>query len=240
MAAEVQFKGIREGLLVTLGDSAWPDLEQELFAEIGRQGDFLKGAKLILDVNAHSINAASMSRLRDQIADHGLSLWGVLSLSPLTERSAQAMGLATRIFEGTADVETEFEEEENDITNEPAGQTEPDSGLMVRHTLRSGAQVNSAGHVTVIGDVNPGAQIIAGGNVVVWGRLRGMVHAGAAGDEEAVVCALDLSPTQLRIATHIAIPPTERGGAAPEIAFVRNGQVVAETWSPQQLAVMNN
>jgi septum site-determining protein MinC len=238
MTLAVQFKGIREGLLVTLGDGAWPDLEQELFAEIGRQGDFLKGAKLILDVNAHSLNAASMGRLRDQIADHGLSLWGVLSLSPLTDRSAQAMGLATRVFEGTTEAEPEFEE--NDKASEPSKAAEADNGLMVRHTLRSGAQVNSAGHVTVIGDVNPGAQIIAGGNVVVWGRLRGMVHAGASGDEGAVVCALDLSPTQLRIAAHIAIPPTERGKATPEIAFVRDGNVVAEAWAPQQLAVMNN
>ncbi len=238
MAAQVQFKGIREGILVTLGEGVWPDLEQELFAEIGRQGDFLKGAKLILDVNAHSLNAATMSHLRNQMADLELSLWGVLSLSPLTDRSAQAMGLATRIFDGSADAETEFEEDET--ANETRGPAEADSGLMVRQTLRSGAQVNSAGHVTVIGDVNPGAQIIAGGNVVVWGRLRGMVHAGAAGDEEAVVCALDLSPTQLRIATHIAIPPTERGETVPEIAFVKDGQVVAETWAPQQLAMVNN
>ncbi len=238
MAAQVQFKGIREGILVTLGDGAWPDLEQELFAEIGRQGDFLKGAKLILDVNAHSLNAAAMSRLRDQMADLALSLWGVLSLSPLTDRSAQAMGLATRIFDGRAEAESEFEEDET--AKETSGPDEVDSGLMVRHTLRSGAQLNSAGHVTVIGDVNPGAQIIAGGNVVVWGRLRGMVHAGAAGDEEAVVCALDLSPTQLRIATHIAIPPIERGETVPEIAFVKDGQVVAETWAPQQLALVNN
>jgi septum site-determining protein MinC len=83
----------------------------------------------------------------------------------------------------------------------------------------------------VIGDVNPGAQIIAGGNVVVWGRLRGLVHAGAEGDESAVVCAMDLAPTQLRIAGHIAIPPQERGEPRPEIAFVKNGEVVAEEWN---------
>ncbi len=231
MAPEVQFKGIREGLLVTMSDGAWPDLEQELFAEIGRQGDFLKGAKLILDVDAHSLNAASMGRLRDQVSDQGLSLWGVISLSPLTERSAQAMGLATRIHEDSpeAEAEPEFvEEDEIAESNEPSA----DSGVLFKRTLRSGAQIKHGGHVTVIGDVNPGAEIIAGGNVVVWGRLRGLVHAGAAGDENAVVCAMDLSPTQLRIAGHIAIPPSERGEPGAEIAFVRDGQVVAESWLP--------
>jgi septum site-determining protein MinC len=84
--------------------------------------------------------------------------------------------------------------------------------------------------VIVIGDVNPGAEIVAEGDIVVWGRLRGMVHAGADGNDEAVVCALDLAPTQLRIADKIAIPPQERGEAKPEIAVVRGNQVVAESW----------
>ncbi len=233
MPTEVQFKGVREGLLVTMGDGAWPDLEEELFAEIGRQGDFLKGAKLILDVDAHSLNAASMARLRDQVSDQGLSLWGVISLSPLTERSAQAMGLATRIHEGTLEAEAEPEfVEDDEVAIETSNVTDADSGVLFKRTLRSGGQIKHSGHVTVIGDVNPGAEIIAGGNVVVWGRLRGFVHAGAAGDDSAMVCAMDLSPTQLRIAGHIAIPPSERGEPGPEIAFIRDGQVVAESWLP--------
>lgn len=233
MAAEVQFKGVREGLLVTMGDGAWPELEQELFAEIVRQGDFLKGAKLILDVDAHSLNAASMARLRDQVSDQGLSLWGVISLSPLTERSAQAMGLATRIHEGTPEAEAEPEFiDDDEVEIETSSELDADSAVLFKRTLRSGASIKHGGHVTVIGDVNPGAEIIAGGNVVVWGRLRGLVHAGAAGDDSAMVCAMDLSPTQLRIAGHIAIPPSERGEPGPEIAYVRDGQVVAESWLP--------
>jgi septum site-determining protein MinC len=228
---EVEFKGIREGLLVTLGDGAWPDLEQSLLAEIERQGDFLKGAKLIIDVQAHSLNAAGMSRLRDRVADSGLSLWGVLSTSPLTERSAQMMGLATRIHDGKPEPAEALEEEEYEPEAATAAPSGPDGGVLIRRTLRSGAQVHSPGHITIIGDVNPGAEVVAGGNVVVWGRLRGLVHAGANGDESAIVCAMDLAPTQLRIAGHIAIPPAERGQAGPEIALVREGQVVAENWT---------
>lgn len=242
MSPEVHIKGIREGLLVSLRSSAdhrvgegdWLEAEQALYAEIGRQGDFLKGAKLILDVEEHDINAAAMGRLRDQLVDQGLSLWAVLSRSALTEQSAQAMGLATRIHQPEPEPESPVEEYEENTAI--ASNVE---AVLLKKTLRSGFRLAHAGHVTVIGDVNPGAEIIAGGNIVVWGRLRGLVHAGAAfetlraglGDESAVVCAMDLAPTQLRIASHIAIPPAERGQPRPEVAFVRDGNVVAEEWT---------
>lgn len=230
MNTEVQIKGIREGLLVSVGEGEWPAAEQSLLSELGKQADFLKGAKLILDVDEHTLNAATMGRLRDQLSDHGLSLWGVLSRSPLTERSAQAMGLATRINLPGEEPEPEYEYEE-EPTAQPSGNLPGGDAVLVKRTLRSGANVTHAGHVTVIGDVNPGAEVIAGGNVVVWGRLRGMVHAGAEGDESAIVCAMDLSPTQLRIANLIAVPPQDRGQSRPEIAFIRDGQVVAEAWA---------
>ncbi|MBI4770229.1 MAG: septum site-determining protein MinC, partial [Chloroflexi bacterium] len=58
-----------------------------------------------------------------------------------------------------------------------------DEAVLVRRTLRSGRSVRHPGHVVIIGDVNPGAEIVAGGDIVVWGRLRGVVQAGAGGDE---------------------------------------------------------
>ena len=76
--------------------------------------------------------------------------------------------------------------------------------------------------------------IIAGGNVIVWGRLRGVVHAGATGNKDAMVCALDLAPTQLRIADQIAVSPARRGRPKPEIARIRNGQLTAEEWQTKQ------
>ncbi|HQE19447.1 MAG TPA: septum site-determining protein MinC, partial [Aggregatilineales bacterium] len=104
-------------------------------------------------------------------------------------------------------------------------------GVLVKTTLRSGRVVKHAGHVVVIGDVNPGAQVIAGGDVLVWGRLRGTVHAGANGDTEALVCALDMRPMQLRIANYVAIA-SDNGEPRPrpEIASVRDGQIVSEEW----------
>ena len=101
----------------------------------------------------------------------------------------------------------------------------------MRRTLRSGRSVRHAGHVIVVGDVNAGAEIVADGDVIVWGHLRGTVQAGANGDAEAIICALDLSPTQLRIADLIATSPARRGEPKPELARIKDGQIVAERWS---------
>ena len=222
MRPEVEFKGIREGLLVTLGNEGeWPEVEIALMEQLSAQGDFLRGAKLILSVENHVINAAAMGRLRDRLSDMGLSLWAVLTNSPTTEQNAQALGLATRIHQRTAD--------------QPASRAErkanEEDAVFVQRTLRSGASVMFDGHVVVLGDVNPGAEIVAGGNVMVWGKLRGMVHAGASGNNEAVVCALHLSPTQLRIGDKIAVSPAEGRKSGPEMAIVKDGRVIAEVWN---------
>ena len=86
--------------------------------------------------------------------------------------------------------------------------------------------------MVVYGDVNPGAEIIAAGDVFIWGKLRGNVHAGANGDESAIVCALQMMPTQLRIAGLIAVsPPDQRRNIGPEVAFIRNDQIIVEAWA---------
>lgn len=109
-----------------------------------------------------------------------------------------------------------------------------DPTLLIRRTLRSGQRVNFSGNVVVLGDVNPGAEVNAGGDIVVMGWLRGMAHAGADGNERAVVSAFRLNPTQLRIAQYIGRPPDDPGprdvGEVPERAEVRDGQLVIDRW----------
>lgn len=61
----------------------------------------------------------------------------------------------------------------------------------------------------VLGDVNPGARVSAGGHVLVWGRLRGIAHAGSGGDASARIVALQLRPLQLRIADAVARGPED-------------------------------
>ena len=111
------------------------------------------------------------------------------------------------------------------------------SALFLRRTLRSGQSLQHDGPVCIIGDVNPGAEIIAGGDVIVWGSLRGVVHAGAGGDETAVVCALQLAPTLLRIGDIRARSPGYRpagGVVIPEIAQAVAGRIVVEPWGGQR------
>ncbi len=221
----IAIKGIKEGLLVTVSDAeGWADTSQALLARIDQTADFFKGAKVALAVGGRAINAADLGRLRDALSERGVSLWAVLSDSPLTTNAAQALGLNVALPTSTPQARPDKE-----INPEEAR----DEAVFVRHTLRSGRSVRHRGHVIVVGDVNPGAEIVAGGDIVVWGRLRGVAHAGADGDAGAVVCALDLSPTQLRIAKHIATSPARKGDPKPEMARIKNGQIVAERWNPK-------
>ena len=94
-------------------------------------------------------------------------------------------------------------------------------------TLRGGQALHHDGNIVVVGDVNPGTELVATGDVVVFGRLLGVAHAGAQGDSKARVYALHLDATQLRIATCIAANEGQREATAePEVAFVRDNRIV--------------
>ena len=215
----VQIKGIRDGLLVTLGDASWPVLLQAFLERIEEQPAFFQGAKLALDVGSLELKSVELSSLRDKLSERGIMLWALLSQSHVTENTAQILGLATRLSKPKA---------HDPVSSKP----DDESALWINKTVRSGTRVEHAGHIVIFGDVNPGAEIIAGGSVIVWGRLRGVVHAGAKGNQTSVVCALDLSPTQLRIAGIIALSPTRHGKPQPEIVRVNNNLLQAETWTP--------
>lgn len=104
----------------------------------------------------------------------------------------------------------------------------------IRGTVRSGQRVFYGGNVVVIGDVNPGGEVIAGGNIFVLGILRGIAHAGATGNQDALVASYSLQPTQLRIAAHITRAPEEETGipSCPEVAFIKDNQLFIEPYLP--------
>ena len=68
-----------------------------------------------------------------------------------------------------------------------------------RSSLRSGQRLEVEGSVVVIGDVNSGAEVIAEDNIVVIGNLRGLAHAGAKGNKDAIIAASSLDVVQVRI-----------------------------------------
>ena len=94
-------------------------------------------------------------------------------------------------------------------------------------SLRSGQSLRFAGSVVVLGDVNPGAEIIADGSIIVLGALKGLAHAGCSGAEGCYIAALKLAPTQLRIADRITYIPkdTAKDAALPSYAFVEDGRI---------------
>jgi septum site-determining protein MinC len=97
--------------------------------------------------------------------------------------------------------------------------------LYHRGTLRGGQALQQLGNIVVVGDVNPGAELVASGDILVFGALRGTAHAGAQGDANARVTALELAPTQLRIATFIATDDGKRRSTEAEVAFVAGDRI---------------
>ncbi|MGD2057566.1 MAG: septum site-determining protein MinC [Anaerolineales bacterium] len=222
METSLNIKGIQQGLLITIPEGDWPVVSVDLLAAIHERGEFFQGARVALQIGERELSAVELGRLRDALSDEGVTLWSVLSDSEVTQRTAADLGLETRLEKTAREADEEAEPFDTALPGEEA--------VLVERTLRSGHSIRHHGHVVIMGDVNPGAEIIAGGHVLVWGKLRGTVHAGAAGDKEAMVCALDLAPTQLRIANLISVSPKKQGEARPERAFIKDDHIVAEPW----------
>lgn len=235
VAQRISIKGIRDSLLITFGPGEYASLLDELSAELAAKQGFLEGSRVAVSMGRQRLERGDLNLIQTVLDEHGMTLWAVLSDNEHTKEAARGLGLATRLPGSNTDLngnalETAFVEHPIAAPPSPNG-IDGSNGLILRETIRSGRSVYHEGHVVVIGDVNPGAEIIAGGDVVVWGKLRGLVHAGALGDKSAVICALELIPTQLRIADQIAISPhDQRRQATPEKVSMHNGRIVAEAW----------
>jgi septum site-determining protein MinC len=95
-----------------------------------------------------------------------------------------------------------------------------DEPLYVQMTLRSGTEIRHGGTVVVLGDLNPGSSIVAEGDILVWGKLRGVAHAGSKGNARCLIMALQMEPTQIRIADFVARAPDAPPVHHPEVAYV--------------------
>lgn len=217
-----QIKGLRDGLLITFPDTDWEELKNTLLMQVQEKQAFFRGARLALDVGVHVLHVNEMSELRDQLSESGVSIWAVISESPTTEKTAQLLGLATRISKPRPQESISYD----------APQVDEDTALFINKTLRSGTRIEFPGHVVVLGDVNPGAEVVADGNVIVWGRARGLLHAGAAGDTSAVICALDLLSPQIRIASETSSVLNSTEKHIPEVVSInKEGVLQKKIWS---------
>jgi septum site-determining protein MinC len=158
------------------------------------------------------------------LAQRGLVLSRVCSQLPETRVAAAALGLIAEAPATSAGPPA------------PGGSGEANGGQTLqvhRGTLRSGEHLQSEGSVLLLGDLNPGARISAVGDVLVWGRLRGVAHAGCRGDEGSRIVALQLRPLQLRIAGAVARGPEERPAPGlAEQALLVDGEIRIDPAEP--------
>lgn len=116
------------------------------------------------------------------------------------------------------------------------------TGQFYKGNLRSGQVLESETSIIVIGDVNPGAKIVSKGNIIVLGSLKGTVFAGATGNTNSFVVALDMNPVQIRIADTIARSPDKPIKDAKKeakIAFLEDGNIYIETLNKEVLNDIN-
>ena len=103
--------------------------------------------------------------------------------------------------------------------------------LFIKSTFRSGESLHHHGDVVVLADVNPGAEIRADGDIVVVGSLKGWVHAGASGDNKAVIIALELPSSRFQIGKYTGVAPVnarrqpKSSASGPRIAYVRSRSI---------------
>jgi len=202
----VIFKGKKDGLIIMLDNEVPFDELKGTFAQKVREAtNFFGDAKVSLSFKGRELAEAEEEELLDIVTAN-------------TQLKISHVG----VIETKSDVQERIMEISENATIQNC--------LFHRSSLRSGQDIRYSGSVVIVGDVNPGGEVIAEGNVVVLGAIKGLVHAGCSGNTDCYVFALNLSPIQLRIADIIChIPPElkEKNKKNPQasFAYVDEGQV---------------
>ncbi len=224
----VTFKGTVNGLTIIIKPEAgFEEIVDSMRLKIENAGKFFRGAKLAVKYRGRAFNEAEKSQLFDLLKkESGATILSFdEEIIDNTKTSVQGTNTGSErnnqikkymYFKGIDEGQTKF----------------------YRGTVRSGQLITFDGNLVILGDVNPGAIIEATGNIVVMGLLRGVVHAGSDGNKDAIVAALGLNPTQLRIADIITRPPDEKGAGAnqvPELAYVKGDMLYVERFLPTSI-----
>ena len=214
--SRIRFTGVDYGLLVCMDwEVPLSQLLVEVEEHIQKSPAFFTDAKVFLEAGTRPVLQHELEQLGVVLSRHGLTLQGVVSA-------------ASRV-EGISRPQPSVPEPSKVIT--PII-NEKEATVVEHRTLRSGEKVASEGHLIIMGDVNPGAEVIAENNIIVWGSLKGTAYAGVPNHEDAVIAALHLSPIQLRIAGYIARSPDVRPvtTTVPELARIAQNEIVVESW----------
>ncbi len=214
---QVRVVAVDDRLTVTLpgGTDAsalvWQDLRQQLQQRLeGGEQRWPGGTEVWLESGDWALDTLQMEGLQRQLEAARLRLTTIRTLRRPTAVAAASLGLSVL-------------QERPQLAG--GDRPLPSDTLVLQTTLRSGAEVRHPGPVVLIGDLNPGAAIIADGDILVWGRLRGVAHAGAAGNDRCRILALSLQATQLRIASQVVRVESGAATGYPEVAAIAEGRI---------------
>ena len=175
------------------------------------------------------LDVRQLQALAELLSEHDLKLKRITSSRRQTALAAVTIGYSVDQSEAV-----------NHLVQNPQEPGQPlENPLYLQTTVRSGVEIRHRGTIIILGDTNPGSSLLASGDIVVWGRLRGMAHAGFDGNRTCRIMALQMQPTQLRIADLLARPPeTPPANYLPEVAYVGDNAIriaVAQDFARQHL-----
>lgn len=207
MKSTVLIKSNRYGITVILDDQInFDELVADVEEKFKDSAKFFEQAKLAVSFEGRKLTDEEEKRLIKAITDNC-----ELEIACVVDHNTDREDNFRRVMESTA----------------PLSGTE--SGQFYKGTLRSGQVLESETSVVVLGDVNPGSKVIAVGNIVVLGALKGTAWAGVTGNDKAFVVALEMNPVQIRIGDIIARSTDKKQkmkkNSDPQIAFVEDGNI---------------
>jgi septum site-determining protein MinC len=236
----VTVKGWRNGLLLLIpADGDWDSVVTQMDARLdeAKARSFWRGAQTTIDCGMRAVTLDELTVLVDRMKRaFGLVPIAVVATDAATRAAGEKLALTpySEMPVIKKPVRDRDAADSEPTASMPASQVPPNASnaLYVPGTIRSGQRIVHEGHLVICGDVNAGAEVMAAGDVLIFGTLRGLAHAGCMGDETARIVATSLRPPQLRIATKIARAPEEPHGKSipggktgPEVARIENGEI---------------
>ena len=231
--AKVAFKGVGQEVHVILDPQVpFTEIERELEEHLERSGRFFVGAAITLIVSTRQLRDEQLHTIRQILAVYGLTIGEIRASLPDHTRPAVSPPAPPITYTPPPQLQPVGPHE----SLPRDGAIARNNAVLVKGPLRSGQRVYAEDHLVVFGDVNPGAELIAGGDIMVVGVLRGVAHAGVPDNMAAIIAAISLKPTQLRIGHFISRSPEfqEKHDSGPEIARVDVEQIVVESF-PKRL-----
>lgn len=224
-------RGTRDGLVIVLPERGTTrEIVQALALRIAGAEGFFRGAEVVLDYGTRAVIDEELAILRQVLEERDITLRTVTATGFDSRSALRALGYSPLSAMPQPPVRGD------EAQHVPVMPRDELPVRYVRRTFRSGMSLHHPGHLTVLGDVNPGAELTAAGDIVVFGSVRGVVHAGVMGDTGAIIAALVMTPTQLRIGNVYGRPPEARGdgdgaaGVGPCIAHLDGGELIIVPW----------